>query len=400
MLFGYLYGKLKRTTSTGFFIPEIDGLRFLAIILVILIHINVFVIAKHFFTATAVSANPILEKFFFNGFKGVELFFVISGFILALPFAGHYLKNKDKVNLKKFYLRRLTRLEPPYIFSLVAIFFLSVLVGKFDFKPMLPSFAASLFYLHNFFTGLPWINAITWSLEIEIQFYLLTPLLALIFLLKNNYRRLVLLATIFILPVLQYYFLPGVRTLYNYLQFFLIGYLLADLYVNEIKINLPKSISLILGSALLATIIFLDISDKYIGVNQGEPLYNSFIFLSAITIFYYLVLNDIVWKKIFSWKLLTSIGGMCYTLYLWHTIIISWAGNRLLSLTFPGNYPLTIFLQIAVLLPAVVLVGSVFYLLIEKPCMDKEWPKKLYLFSKARYQRLFILREDKPAIDL
>ena len=59
------------------------------------------------------------------GFRGVELFFVISGFILGLPFAAHYLKGAAPVSLRKYYLRRLTRLEPPYIVALLVLFILA-----------------------------------------------------------------------------------------------------------------------------------------------------------------------------------------------------------------------------------------------------------------------------------
>ncbi len=54
-----------------------------------------------------------------NGDRGVELFFVISGMILAMPFARQYLTDGKSVSLRKYYMRRVTRLEPPYILSVI-----------------------------------------------------------------------------------------------------------------------------------------------------------------------------------------------------------------------------------------------------------------------------------------
>ena len=54
-----------------------------------------------------------------NGSRGVYLFFAFSGMILALPFARYYLAEGNKVSLKKYYMRRVTRLEPPWVLSLL-----------------------------------------------------------------------------------------------------------------------------------------------------------------------------------------------------------------------------------------------------------------------------------------
>ncbi|HYW39566.1 MAG TPA: acyltransferase family protein, partial [Terriglobales bacterium] len=90
-----------------------DGLRFAAIGMVILFHLNGYLTAKSPFYSAAPPHSDWLAQAAMVGFRGVELFFVISGFILGLPFAAHYLKGAAPVSLRKYYLRRLTRLEPP-----------------------------------------------------------------------------------------------------------------------------------------------------------------------------------------------------------------------------------------------------------------------------------------------
>src|ERR1017187_4322870 len=101
--------RLRRiTTAAHRYMAEVDGLRFIAIFSVMMFHV--------YYTAThvlgAVLAASRLDFLFWpvtHGFRGVQLFFLISGFILGLPFAGHYLTDGPAVKVGRFYLRRLTR---------------------------------------------------------------------------------------------------------------------------------------------------------------------------------------------------------------------------------------------------------------------------------------------------
>ena len=99
----------RRVTTQNRFIPQIDGLRFVAISSVVLFHL--YASLNHGGAVQNPAFDPanvgVLSK------RGVELFFVISGFILGVPFASSYLRGAPKINLKQYFLRRLTRLEPP-----------------------------------------------------------------------------------------------------------------------------------------------------------------------------------------------------------------------------------------------------------------------------------------------
>jgi peptidoglycan/LPS O-acetylase OafA/YrhL len=105
-----LLNRLRRVTRDGRWIPEVDGLRFIAIFSVILFHMLNEMIGR---IGPVEPGYRWLEQPLSNGFRGVTLFFVISGMILALPFARQYLESRP-VSLRKYYLRRVTRLEPPY----------------------------------------------------------------------------------------------------------------------------------------------------------------------------------------------------------------------------------------------------------------------------------------------
>src|SRR6202023_4351094 len=96
----------RRITSTGRFIPEIDGLRFLAILSVYLFHLAAD-IQRHS-TAASAESLPTNGLFRVAGVLnvGVPLFFVISGFILSLPFAERQRNLRKPAPLKQYFLRR------------------------------------------------------------------------------------------------------------------------------------------------------------------------------------------------------------------------------------------------------------------------------------------------------
>src|SRR6185312_13640613 len=125
-----LLSKLSRVTTPGrTFIPQIDGLRFVAIMGVIACHARYYILFHHGLPVEA-SAGPI-ERTYNVGHYGVNLFFAISGFILALPFAKQMMGNEPRrLRLKDYYLRRITRIEPPYLIHLVFLFLLSALVFR------------------------------------------------------------------------------------------------------------------------------------------------------------------------------------------------------------------------------------------------------------------------------
>lgn len=88
-----------------------------------------------------------------SGMYGVELFFVISGFVLALPFVRARLVGGKPVSLRAYYLRRVTRLEPPYIIFLSAAFPLKPLAESTTYRDLWPHLAAWLIYQHNTIFG-------------------------------------------------------------------------------------------------------------------------------------------------------------------------------------------------------------------------------------------------------
>ena len=135
------------------------------------------------------------------GYLGVMIFFVISGFIVpySMVRAGYVI-----AAWPRFMLKRLVRLEPPY---LVSIIFLLAL-GIWDMHSGTPpawtamQIAGHLGYA-NAFLGLPWLNSVYWSLAVEFQFYLLMGLVLPLLLAGTPVRRLVGLGLVACLPLLS-----------------------------------------------------------------------------------------------------------------------------------------------------------------------------------------------------
>ena len=177
--------RFSRRTSGGRWIPEVDGLRFLAIALVLADHVAVMLgLAAHrsvveapFGSASLPTGLDPLTTIFRQGAVGVQVFFMVSGFVLALPFIRSR-SGGDPVDLRRYLRRRVTRIEPPYLVVMVLLLVGASLAGT---HVGLGHVAASLAYLHGAYYGTASpLNSVAWSLEIEVQFYLLVPALALL----------------------------------------------------------------------------------------------------------------------------------------------------------------------------------------------------------------------------
>lgn len=376
----------RRETTSKEFIPVIDGLRFLAIAMVVAFHLDGYIKEK----SAAFAFGPVNEtvaqvpNIFPLGFQGVHLFFVISGFILAVPFMRYGLGlTERKISLRTYYLRRLTRLEPPYIISTIAIFFMLVFIVKtsIPLDTLIPSLFASLFYVHSIFypSTPPYVNPISWSLEMEVQFYLISPFLVSgLCLLKNKTaRRLTTLALIlgfcYISWLSQVYWKVTVLNLSLFLHYFLSGILLCDIFLldGEKLKKLRGFWIFILGLLLLIPIVAVNHTyAENIPLRLSSPL--------MILAFYLIVFGNNWWNRIFSLNFLTLIGGMCYTIYLLHFVVISAVGRIVMPRLYISDFVAFYWLVFFVLLAVIMSVSAVFFLLIEKPCMKHDWYIRLY----------------------
>jgi peptidoglycan/LPS O-acetylase OafA/YrhL len=368
-----IYNKFRRITSNHLYFPEIDGIRFVAILLVILFHTHGYFAEKSTSFSYEQKHTGLLNKFLENGDRGVELFFVLSGFILCLPFAQQYLKRGKKMLLKKYYLRRLTRLEPPYFIAMTLIFLVQVMAKTGPLNILMPHWLASLIYSHDLiYHHTPLITVVAWSLEIEIQFYLVAPFLFRILELPATARRMILLLAIILIICYQVICPPVFLNITGFAQYFFTGILLADFYVNNTAAEWFNR-KWVIPASLLCFIIVCYLPLK----NPLLPAFQNFVtrlsLCLSIGLFYYMILKNSSLRKLFSFRFVPIIGGMCYSIYLLHYSIISFAGRFIIKLPSTGHYLPDLLLQVVLLCIPVLIISSIFYYFIERPFMSSRW---------------------------
>jgi peptidoglycan/LPS O-acetylase OafA/YrhL len=376
--------RLARVTTGGNLIREVDGLRFLAIFPVVVQHLSER-LERNAFIEFRQGTEYVVSNFITNrGFIGVYIFFVISGFILGMPFASYHLKEGKKVSIKSYFLRRLSRLEPPYIIVMLGITILLVVMGYYTWQEILPHFGASILYLHSIiYHSWSYINPPVWTLEIEVQFYILAPLLAYLFfsIKGKNLRRATLVTFILVVMLLQQHFdimnRYTILTILAHIQFFLIGFLVADIYLIEWSNGIRKHAVFNYLSVFSLVFAFWIWSWDY-------NLLSRLLFISSLFLLAYSSFRATWFNRFITLPWITAIGGMCYTIYLVHLPIIEFMIQFTKNLYLTDIFTVNFLLQLLILTPILMTVSVIFFLLIEKPCMHKDWPQRLrnYLSSK------------------
>jgi peptidoglycan/LPS O-acetylase OafA/YrhL len=377
--------KFRRVTTRGRrYLPVIDGLRFVAITAVIAYHVRG-IVGYHFGYPREIDRwNPV-DLAFGTGHMGVELFFTISGFILGLPFAEYYLARGKRVSLRSYYVRRVTRLEPPYIIHLVFVVIFSwvilrhqpahleLLENEHWFRSLMSHIVPSVLYAHALVFGTqPYPNIVLWSLESEVQFYLLAPALAALFAIRSRLLRRCSIVALLLGSSLAAYCASHVIArhvlLVGSLQYFLAGFLLIEFYLADRESggsSTHYAWDVVWGLGLAALAWCASSSDL--------------IYASPLPIFA-ICLGGIRGKgisKILAHPWITAIGGMCYTVYMYHWFAIS-ALVRATGHIRTGRLTFDYLLQIALMTFPILAMSAILFLLCEKPFMRPDWHLRVW----------------------
>ncbi|HHF4266648.1 TPA: acyltransferase family protein [Haemophilus influenzae] len=301
--------------------PEIDGLRAIAVISVIIYHLN--------------------ENWLSGGFLGVDIFFVISGFLITGIIITEIQQNS--FSLKQFYTRRIKRIYPAFITVMALVSFIASVIFIYnDFNKLRKTIELAIAFLSNFYLGLtqgyfdlsanenPVLHI--WSLAVEEQYYLIFPLILIL-----AYKKFREIKVLFIITLILFFILlatsfipanfykevlhqPNIYYLSN-LRFpeLLVGSLLA-IYHNLSASKQASNVIAILSTLLLFSCLFLMNND--IAYIPGITLILPCIFTALII--HTTSQNNII-KLCLSNKVIVFIGKISYSLYLYHWIFIAFA---------------------------------------------------------------------------
>lgn len=376
----------RRSTSSASFVPEIDGLRFFCIFLVMIFHINTAmhknVVEYHEYWESQLAIRHISNPTWWIARLdlGVKVFFAISGYILGMPFLKYYLHQGKKIDIKQYFIRRLTRLEPPFIISLLALMFAQIVLQHKNILETIQHFIAGIFYAHYPIYGQanP-INPVTWSLETEAQFYITLPLLlAVLFLFKKRSQQLVvfvimLSAFLWFKHLIYIHQIKHIaNSIFYYFPFFAVGtiYAAAHLARPDVFFSGTKKISY--DALGLISVFCLFYFYKPQQVVSNTILFNLAVFGLFLSTFR---------GKLFNWfftrPIIYLIGGMCYSIYLLHYALFSFIIPHTIQWTPHMGYWPDLLLQILIVFPITLALCGLFFILVEKPCMNKDWPQQL-----------------------
>jgi peptidoglycan/LPS O-acetylase OafA/YrhL len=281
---------------------SLDGLRAIAIFLVLLTH-----------------ANFQLGS---NGILGVDIFFALSGFLITTLLLEEFHKRRD-ISLKAFYVRRTFRLFPALYVVLFFTFLYSLFFAQTSFVPSIRNeIISSFFYVNNisWVLGLDnkgYILGHTWSLAVEEQFYLIWPFLLLYALYKKYLKLAAIILILFIFGILFLKISGNISSLGSALlhESIYIGCLAAIIRYLNIEIAIPDLLAII-------SLIFL----LFIGIFPIKWYYDIYesggrgiiSLISSLVILSLLKFPQGYTYKLLSFSPLVFIGKISYSLYLWH----------------------------------------------------------------------------------
>ena len=285
--------------------PGLDGLRAIAVSLVWLCHLRV--------------------PGFANGAIGVDIFFVLSGYLITGVLAGEYRRN-GRLDLRNFYIRRALRLSPALWLLFVATLCWYAIDPRI--RPgMLGAVAISASYLMNWNRIFGWAGEAflghTWSLSIEEQFYLLLPV-AMILLPRRYWRSAALIGAGLAAAWLSslVYGDADINRVYNGFDCRIVGLLLGAgcALLGE---RARARLSPYLPTAATAAVAGMSLLLFFYSMQQTRPFAIFTILASAMAAVVILAI-DLGWcRRTLSAKPLVRLGRYSYGVYLWHYPLIA-----------------------------------------------------------------------------
>ncbi len=293
------------------FRPEINGLRAVAVLLVILFHLE--------------------KEWMPFGYVGVDIFFVISGFLITRIILKD--QSDGRFSFGDFIVRRIKRILPALFLVLLVCSIVSIIVFsseefRYFFRSLRYASAqgANFFFLGNsgYFDLDSKFNVLlhTWSLGVEEQFYLVWPVL-LLMIAKFRISRVIFFVMVISLSFTSMWYFRSIESMQAFFMFyaraweFAIGGILA---VGVIRANQCKAVNEVISIlGVLCVIISLLVASSS---HHSELYYLLLTCIGVAGIIYSSMDQPTLIARLLSCKLLLYIGALSYSLYLWHWPVI------------------------------------------------------------------------------
>jgi peptidoglycan/LPS O-acetylase OafA/YrhL len=308
------------------------------------------------------SSNVRLFQVFINGHIGVNVFFVISGFLITKLLLIEEEKH-GIVSLHNFYTRRVLRIFPAYYFMLLVCFILQ-LAGLLHIT--MDSWLTNLTFTKQFIYSKDWETRCLWSISVEEVFYLFWPF---IFSHLKQYRIKIAVTIVVVIVLLRIVLLkfptPGMNqlTIFYRGDALMIGCLLAIYYNRIASWVIQGKTTVKLGLAVIALALSQALPDIFTHLPvQHVSLIISTLF-GSIGVFTNLLVAYIIvasvnlnnyWYGFLNSKSANYVGKLSYSIYLWQQFFVSYR-------------PVFHQLPVPVILLIILTVASISYYLIEKP---------------------------------
>jgi peptidoglycan/LPS O-acetylase OafA/YrhL len=309
-------------------IATIDGLRGIAIAMVVWFHLWQISWQSAVIPFVNFSLQPIAE----TGFLGVALFFFISGFVLMLPYAQAHLAGTPPPSLRHFAGRRFLKIVPSYVLALVVL----LALGTQSYPRAADAVKDVLFHLlfvHDWFAATNYsIDGVMWSLGVEIQFYLLFPLLVLAFVRRPLLSAIALFAIangwrLWCMLSNHYYYEQRLAQLPGYIDFFAAGMLGAFAYAF-IAMHRPQLAqrrwaftALSIAGFVALWFIIVNCDDHRFDKewpNLWAVEWRSAVALSCLAIGLGSLFAVREYQLVLANRVLLFLAAISYNLYLWH----------------------------------------------------------------------------------
>jgi peptidoglycan/LPS O-acetylase OafA/YrhL len=360
-------------------IPGLDGLRAVAILLVFFLHAD----------------------YVYIGWVGVQLFFVLSGFLITNILLRMKESESAKDYFKKFYGRRFLRIFPVYYFYLAVMFAIASVLIYLDYHksymqlfqgqvPYAIAYVYNLFNASHTYSGESRLIGHMWSLSTEEQFYIFWPLI--LFLTPKKNLKKLLLAAVFVGPL----FRLGITLLYRFTEVsflyskmgiviyvlpfsqidaFALGAMITQFKFPKARLQFFVLLVLLPVAGLVTQYYSTGALDTYSALGYLFPLqfdglkqvwgYFGLNYLFALLI--YLVVKEKMFLRVLESKAMRYIGKISYGLYIYHYAVI-WFVARIRDFGLQESVakPLTLVISAAVTF----LLASASYKYLEKPILD------------------------------